>query len=147
MTKQTVVLVGLGVIALVVWAIVTRPSFEPHGSTFTLQTLESVDGRLAAKAEDSCWFKIKSQSAPAGEVNQWRTVSSTGVKTQKLGELLIVTGAMEPAVRDDRFYGCSLFQYTNGTPVVMTAKTSPNPVRASNVVPYGFSDDGKKQLQ
>ena len=132
---------------MIVGAIVTRPSFEPRGSTFTLQTLESVDGRLAAKAEDSCWFKIKSQSAPAGEVNQWRTAAFTGVKTQRLGELLIVTGALEPGVRDDHFYGCSLFEYTQGTPVVMTAKTSPNPVRAGSVVPYGFSEDGKKQLQ
>ena len=147
MTKLTVVLVGLGAIALVVGAIIARPSSEPHASTFTLQTLESVDGRLAAKAEDSCWFKVKSQSTPAGEVNPWKTVSATGVKTQKLGDLLIVTGAMEPAVRDDHFYGCSLFEYTQGTPVVMTTKTSPNPVRAGNVVPYGFSDDGKKQLQ
>jgi len=40
-----------------------------------------------------------------------------------------------------------LFQYTQGSPVVMTAKTSPAPVRTDNLIPYGFSEDGKKQQQ
>ncbi len=113
----------------------------------SVQASEPVDSQLAAKAKDSCWFKVKNRSSRSTEVRQWESVTSTGATTERLGELLIVTGAMEPAVRDDHFYGCSLFQYTQGSPVVMTATTSPSPIRAHNVIPFGFSEDGKKQQQ
>jgi hypothetical protein len=113
----------------------------------TAQAQGPVDPQLAAKAKDSCWFKVKNRSSRSSEVRQWESVSSTGANTERLGELLIVTGAIQPSVRDDSFYGCSLFQYTEGSPVVMTATTSPSPVRAHNVIPFGFSEDGKKQQQ
>jgi hypothetical protein len=64
-----------------------------------------------------------------------------------LGDLLIVSGAIEPAVRDARYYGCSLFEYQPGVPVVMTATAAPIPVRADSVIPFGFGKDGRKNLK
>ncbi|HUR33814.1 MAG TPA: hypothetical protein VM032_08460 [Vicinamibacterales bacterium] len=148
MTKRTLaVLVGIGVVALAAGSMLATTGTRVRPTAFSVQTLEPVDAQLAAKAEDSCWFKVKSRSGRATEVRQWEAVSSTGAKAERLGELLIVTGAMEPAVRDDHFYGCSLFQYNQGSPVVMSAITSPTPVRPDNVIPFGFSPDGKKQQQ
>jgi len=141
-------MVGLAMVALVLASVVAFSMAErrtPPGTT--VQTIEPVDPQLAAKAKDSCWFKVKNRSSRSDEVRQWGAVSSTGANTERLGELLIVTGAIEPSVRDDHFYGCSLFQYTQGSPVVMTATSSPSPVRAHNVIPFGFSEDGKKQQQ
>lgn len=147
MTTRTLVMVGLGAIVLVVASVLTLSSVEPKRTGYTMQALEPVDAPLAAKAENSCWFKVKNRSSRAEEVRQWDAVSSSGAKTERLGELLIVTGAMQPGVHEDHFYGCSLFQYTQGSPVVMTAKTAPAPVRTDNLIPYGFSADGKKQQQ
>jgi hypothetical protein len=137
-------MVGLVVVALVVGSFVVRSAPKPRTSGITMQVMEPVSEQLAGKAQDSCWFKVKNRSGRTAEVNQWNSVTSAGSKTEKLGELLIVTGAMEPAVRDDHYYGCSLFQYTEGSPVVMSATTSPAPVRADTVIPFGFSRDGKK---
>lgn len=109
-----------------------------------MRTLEPVSDPLAAKAQDSCWFKVRNRSSRSEERRQWSSVSSSGAKTEKLGELLIVTGAMEPPVGEDHFYGCSLYQYTEGSPLVMTVKTSPVPVRVDNIIPFGFSEDGRK---
>ena len=147
MTKRTLVMVGLGAMALVVASVLTLSSVEPTRAGYTMQTMEPVDAPLASKAENSCWFKVKNRSSRTDEVRQWEAVSSSGAKTERLGDLLIVTGAMQPGVREDHFYGCSLFQYTQGSPVVMTAKASPAPVRTDNLIPYGFSADGKKQQQ
>jgi hypothetical protein len=144
-TKRTLVLVGIGLLALVVGSVLALPTAKPRASGFTTQIMEPVDAQLASKAEDSCWFKVKSRSGRTSEVRLWESVSSTGAKTESLGELLIVTGAMQPSVRDDHYYGCSLFQYTKGSPVVMTATTSPTPISADNVIPFGFSHDGTKQ--
>jgi hypothetical protein len=90
---------------------------------------------------------VKNRSSRAEAVRQWNSVTSAGAKTQKLGELLIVTGAIEPSVKDDHFYGCSLYQYTEGSPLVMSAMTSSAPVRADTVIPFGFSSDGRKLQQ
>jgi hypothetical protein len=145
-TRRIAVLVGLGMVALVVVSAIAISMAQPQTPVVAAQTVEPLDPQLAAKAKDSCWFKVKNRSGRADEVRQWEAVSSTGATTERLGELLIVTGAMEPSVRDDHFYGCSLFQYTQGF-VVMTAMSSPSPVRAHNVIPFGFSEDGKKQQQ
>src|SRR4051794_19325307 len=146
-TKRIALLVGLGMVALAVVSAIAISRVEPRTPGASVQATEAVDPQLAAKAKDSCWFKVKNRSSRSSEVRQWESVSSTGANTERLGELLIVTGAIQPSVRDDSFYGCSLFQYTEGSPVVMTATTSPSPVRAHNVIPFGFSEDGKKQQQ
>ena len=143
MTRQTAVVVGLGTVALVVAFVFASPTVtSPKAADLSMQP---IDPALAAKAEDSCWFKVRSRSGKAAEVKLWAAVSPNGAHTERLGELLVVTGAMEPAVRDDRFYGCSLFEYTAGSPVVMTVMTSSSPVRPDTVVPLGFSNDGMKQ--
>jgi len=146
-TRRTLVLVGLAAVALVAVSVIAVYVSGPRTPTSSLQTAEPVDQSLAAKAESSCWFKVKNRSSRSEEVRQWSSVTSTGAKTERLGELLIVTGAMEPSVKDDHFYGCSLFQYTPGSPVVMTATSSPSPIRAHNVIPFGFSEDGHKLPQ
>ena len=144
-TKRTGLLVGLVLVALIVASAVGYSIVRSRTAEATVQTVEPVDAQLAAKAESSCWFKVKNRSSRTDEVRQWESVVSTGAKTERLGELLIVTGAIEPPVRDDHFYGCSLFQYTEGSPVVMTATSASSPVRPANVVPFGFSEDGHKQ--
>lgn len=144
MTRQTAVVLGLGAVALVVASVFASPTDKTPKADVTMQAL---DPAVAAKAEASCWFKVKSRSGKAAEVRQWSAATPAGVRTERLGELLIVTGAMEPAVHDDRFFGCSLFEYTKGSPVVMNALSSPVPVRPDTVVPYGFSKDGMKELR
>lgn len=146
MTRQTAVVVGLGSVALVVASVFASPTADKSPTSATL-SMQAVDPAVAAKAEDSCWFKVKNRSGKGSEVRQWASVSRSGARTERLGELLIVTGAMEPAVHDDRFFGCSLFEYTKGSPVVMNALSSPAPVRPDTVVPFGFSKDGMKELR
>jgi len=140
-------MVGLAVIVLVVGSVLTLSSVESTRTGYTMQTLEPVDAQLAGKAQNSCWFKVKNRSSRATEVRLWESVTSSGAKTERLGDLLIVSGAMEPAVQGDHFYGCSLFQYTQGSPVVVSAKTSSAPLRTDSLIPFGFSPDGKKQQQ
>jgi hypothetical protein len=113
----------------------------------TLQTLGPVDEQVAKKAQTSCWFKVTSRSSDREEVRAWKASSSVGATTGRLGDLLIVSGAIEPAVRDARYYGCSLFEYQPGVPVVMTATAAPIPVRADSVIPFGFGKDGRKNLK
>ena len=113
----------------------------------TLQALQPVDEAVAKKAETSCWFKVANRSSAREEVRLWKASSSVGATTGRLGDLLIVAGAMQPAVRDARYYGCSLFEYQPGVPVVMTATAAPVPVRADTVIPYGFGKDGRKNLK
>ncbi len=144
MTRQTAVVVGLGTVALVVASVFASATADKSPTSAEV-SMQPIDPAVAAKAEDSCWFKVRSRSGKTAEVKLWAAVSPNGASTERLGQLLIVTGAMEPAVRDDRFYGCSLFEYTAGSPMVMTAVTSPSPVRPDTVVPFGFSKDGMKQ--
>jgi hypothetical protein len=113
----------------------------------TPQTMQPVDDAVAAKAQTSCWFKVTNQSSQGAEVRLWQASSSVGATTGRLGDLLIVSGAMEPAVRDARYYGCSLYEYTPGVPVVLTTTTNPMPVGSDSVIPYGFAKNGKKELK
>jgi hypothetical protein len=113
----------------------------------TLQTLGPVDEEVAKKAQTSCWFKVTNRSSEREEVRLWKASSSVGATTGRLGDLLIVSGAIEPAVRDARYYGCSLFEYQPGVPVVMMAIATPMPVRADIVIPFGFAKDGRKNLK
>ena len=113
----------------------------------TSQTVQPVDDAIATKAQTSCWFKVANHSSESEEVRLWKASSSIGTTTGRLGDLIIVSGAMEPAVRDARYYGCSLFEYTPGVPVVLTAISNPTPVRADSVIPYGFAKNGKKELK
>jgi S-adenosylhomocysteine hydrolase len=142
--------VGLGVVALLAgFGLVgcgqaTRA--DGSGST-TVQTLQPVDEALALKAQANCWFKVKNRTGQSEEVRLWNASSSVGAKTERMGELLIVTGGMEPAVRDDRYYACSLFEYTPGSPLVMKATSTSLPATIDSVVPYGFSKDGRKELK
>lgn len=113
----------------------------------TMQALTPVTEELAAKAQSSCWFKVTSRSSRSEERRLWSATKPVGASTERLGQLLMVTGALSVPVHDARFYGCSLFEYTAGSPVVMTVTTSPVPVRADTLVPYGFSKDGTKELK
>jgi hypothetical protein len=113
----------------------------------TLQTLRPVDEDVAKKAQTSCWFKVTNRSSEREEARLWEASSSVGATTGRLGDLLIVSGAIEPAVRDARYYGCSLFEYRHGVPVVMMATAAPMPVRADSVIPFGFAKDGRKNLK
>ena len=113
----------------------------------TLQTLQPVDEEVAKKAQTSCWFKVANRSSNREEVQLWKASSPVGATTGRLGDLLIVSGTMEPAVREARYYGCSLFEYQPGVPVVMMATATPTPVRADSVIPFGFAKDGRKNLK
>ena len=120
---------------------------EAKSGAGTMQQMQPVSEELAAKAQSGCWFKVKNRSSKSEEVRLWNAATSMGSRTERLGELLIVTGALNPPVHEARYYGCSLFEYTQGSPVVMTATASANPVRADNLIPYGFSKDGHKELK
>lgn len=147
MTRQAAVVMGLGAVALVVASVFASPGDKDQTSAQATEVVQPVSDDLAAKAQSSCWFKVKNRSSRADEVRRWAGVTSTGATTERLGELLIVSGAMSPAVKDNQFYGCAMFEYTAGSPVVLMATASPSPVRADTVIPYGFSRDGHKQLQ
>jgi hypothetical protein len=121
-------------------------SSATSGAT-TLQTLEPVDDAVANRAQSGCWFKVANRSTDREEGRLWKASSSVGAKTGRLGDLLIVSGAIEPPVGEARYYGCSLFEYNPGVPVVMTATAAPAPVRADTVIPFGFGKDGRKNLK
>jgi hypothetical protein len=135
----------LAVVALAILSVHCGAAQSQSSSGVTFQAMQPVDAPLAEKAQNSCWFKVKNRSGRSEEMRQWASVSSSGAKTERLGDLLIVTGAMDPPVHDDHFYGCSLFEYTQGSPVVMTTTTSPRPVAIDRLIPFGFSPDGTKQ--
>jgi hypothetical protein len=124
-----------------------KSGISANGAATTLQALQPVDDAVAKKAQTSCWFKVANRSSERDEVRLWKASSSVGATTGRLGDLLIVSGAMQPAVRDARYYGCSLFEYQPGVPVVMTATAGPAPVRADTVIPFGFGKDGRKNLK
>jgi hypothetical protein len=124
-----------------------KSGISANNAATTLQALQPVDEAVAKKAQTSCWFKVANRSSEREEVRLWKASSSVGATTGRLGDLLIVSGAMEPAVRDARYYGCSLFEYQTGVPVVMTAMAAPVPVRADTVIPFGFGKDGRKNLK
>jgi hypothetical protein len=149
--RKTVTKAAMGVIGLLAVVLVTAFVFlsgaREGTSGVAVHAAEPLDSQLAAKAQASCWFKVKNRSSRSDELRRWNSVSAVGTRTERLGELIVVTGGLEPAVGDDHFYGCSLFEYTKGSPVVMTATTSPSPIRAGNVIPFGFSPSGEKLQQ
>lgn len=147
--NRTPNVVGLGLIALLAGfgSVACGASASSNDATENAHTLQPVDAALAAKAQASCWFKVKNRTSKGDEVRLWNASSSTGATTERLGQLLIVNGAMEPSVHDSRYYACSLYEYTKGSPVVMSATSSPMPVPIDNVIPYGFARDGHKELK
>lgn len=150
MMNRTCRMFGTGLFALLIGsglAACGTATSAASGNGDAPGTLQPVDDALAAKAQSSCWFKVKNRTSRSDEVRLWNASSSTSAKTERLGALLIVTGSMDPAVRDSRYYGCSLFEYTPGSPVVMMATDATLPVRADSVIPYGFARDGRKELK
>jgi hypothetical protein len=115
-----------------------------QSSSVSFQQTSEVDPATRAKAEEHCWFSVKSRSDLA-KADRVLRISSAGATTQRLGDLIIVTGALERAVGDTRFYGCALYEYTEGSPVVVASKASASPLRADALIPYGFTSAGKKQ--
>ena len=147
MTGRKIVLVVVVAAALAIVYLTVRSLPASESATAASRQPQPVDAALAAKAQDNCWFKVKNRSGRADQVRQWQSVTSIGAHTVRLGDLLLVTGAIEPMVGDDGFYGCSLFEYTAGSPVVMSVMASATPVRLDTLIPYGFSADGRKQRQ
>src|SRR5207237_1415917 len=84
-TKRTGLLVGLVLVALIAASAVGYSIVRSRTAEGTVQTVEPVDAQLAAKAESSCWFKVKNRSSRTDEVRQWESVVSTGAKTERLG--------------------------------------------------------------
>ena len=140
---RLIVLIG-GVAVVVAVAIVTFGQQPARRTNVNPQHPTPVDAALAAKAHDHCWYSVKSQSNFAKAAANGPPPSSMGGGAQRLGDLILVTGAIEPAVGDDRFFGCALFEYTEGSPVVVSSKTSTSPPRADTLIPLGFTSDGKK---
>lgn len=141
---RLVVLIG-GVAVVVAVAIVTfgnQPAAQR--TNVNAQHPTPLEGALAAKAQDHCWYSVKSHSTFAKAAAHGPPPSSTGGGAQRLGDLILVTGAIEPAVGDDRFFGCALYEYTQGSPVVVSSKTSTSPPRTDELIPLGFTSDGKK---
>lgn len=148
MTKGTLDVVRLGAVALVSGALlVACGSGSGSKGAGTMQEMQPVSEELAAKAQSGCWFKVKNRSSKSEEVRLWNAATSMGSRIERLGELIIVTGALNPPVHEARYYGCSLFEYTAGSPVVMTATAGANPIRADSLIPYGFSKDGHKEIK
>ena len=149
MMTRTPNVMGLGVVALLAGfgLVGCGHATSADSRSTTVQTLQPVDEALALKAQANCWFKVKNRTSQSEEVRLWNASSSVGAKTERMGELLIVTGAIEPAVRDDRYYACSLFEYTPGSPVVMKVTSTALPAPTDSVVPYGFTKDGRKELK
>lgn len=149
MRNGTPTVVGLGLIAVLAGfgGVGCGAATSSMGHTAAAQTLQPVDESLAEKAQRSCWFKVKNRTSRGDEVRLWNASSSAGAKTERLGELLVVNGAMDPAVHDARYYACSLYEYTPGAPVVMTATAATLPVPLDTVIPYGFARDGRKEIK
>ncbi len=141
---RLVVLIG-GVAVVVAVAIVTfGHQTVAERANVAAQHPTPLDGALAVKAQEHCWYSVKSQSDFSKAAAHGPAPSSTGGGAERLGDLILVTGAIEPAVGDDRFFGCALYEYTAGSPVVVFSKTSTSPPRADALIPLGFTSDGKK---
>jgi hypothetical protein len=146
MTSGAKVVAGLAVVAFAIGLAVAVSNRSSRSTDVGVQSSpRPVDQELAVKSQDHCWFNVKDHYTRSNATRDWGGLSSSGARTERLGDLLLVTGAIEPPVGDDRFYGCALFEYTEGSPVVMAMKTSPTPLRADVLVPLGFTSDGRKQ--
>ena len=140
---RLVVLIG-GVAVVAAVAIVTFGAQPAQRTDVNAQRPTPLEGALAAKAQDHCWYSVKSHSDFAKAAAHGPAPSSTGGSAQRMGDLILVTGAIEPAVGDDRFFGCALYEYTEGSPVVVSSKTWTSPPRTDELIPLGFTSDGKK---
>ena len=141
---RLLVLIG-GIAVLIAVAILTfgnQPAAQR--TNVNAQHPTPLEGALAVKAQDHCWYSVKSQSDFAKAAANGPPPSSTGGGAQRLGDLILVTGAIEPAVGDARFFGCALYEYTQGSPVVVSSKTWTSPPRTDELIPLGFTSDGKK---
>ena len=110
-----------------------------------LQHSSPVEPALAAKAQEHCWFNVKNRSGRPKTSTSAPLMSSSGSAAERIGDLVIVTGAIDQAPDDNRFYGCALYQYTEGSPVVVATKVSHAPIRPDALIPLGFTSEGKKQ--
>ncbi len=135
-------IVGLVLIVTIARATFASKSSQQDVANEPLQ-LTSVDSALATKAQEHCWYSVKSRSNVA-KATKGQQLTSTGGEVQRLGDLILVTGAMSPSVGDDRFYGCALYEYTQGTPAVMTSKTWATPPAPHAMIPAGFLANGRK---
>jgi hypothetical protein len=136
--SRTLMLLGALVPAIVGAVVFADRSDRPAGS------IQHVVGpELAVKAQEHCWFSAKSRLTRGKSSSS--AVTSAGSMTEGRGDLILVTGASDSTVGDDRYYGCALYQYTPGSPVVVATKTSSSPLRPDALVPLGFTSEGKKQ--
>ena len=134
--------VGLVLIVTIARATFAGKTSQQEVANEPLQ-LTAVDSALAAKAQDHCWYSVKSRSNVA-KASKGKQLTSTGGEVQRLGDLILVTGAMSPSVGDDRFYGCALYEYTQGTPAVMMSNTWATPPAPHAMIPGGFLANGRK---
>ena len=115
MTRGAKVIASLVVVGLAVAVAASVSSRSSDSSVGDVSgTSTTVDPDLAAKAQDHCWFNVRSRVARTYPTRDPGSVSSSNARTERRGDLLIVTGVIEPSVGDDRFYGCSLFDTPRG---------------------------------
>jgi hypothetical protein len=110
-----------------------------------LQRSSPVEPAMATKAQEHCWFNVKNRSGQPKASASGPMMTSSGSAAERIGDLIIVTGAIDQAPDDNRFYGCALYQYVEGSPVVVATKTSHAPLRPDALIPLGFTSEGKKQ--
>jgi hypothetical protein len=134
----------IGVVLAVAIGVWTFADTSSQQTTAKPQPPTPVDAVLSTKAQEHCWFSVKSRSNIAKVAAGGTALSSAGAGAERMGDLILVTGAIEPAVGDNRFYGCALYEYTEGSPVVVSSTTSSSLPRADALIPPGFARDGKK---
>lgn len=144
MTLLRPLLFVCGLVLLIAVAVVTFGGQLGAREDVASKPVAPVDSSLAAKAQDHCWYSVKNRSAVAKAVTGGRALSATSAGAKRLGDLIVVTGTIEPAAGDARYYGCALYEYTAGSPVVMSSRTWSTPPPANALIPAGFSNDGKR---
>ncbi len=135
--------VGLVLIAAIARATFTGKSSQPQVEANAPLHLTAVEPALATKAQEHCWYSVRSRSNVV-KAAKGQPLTTSGGDVQHLGDLILVTGAISPTIGDDRFYGCALYEYTQGTPAVMMSRTFPTPPTPHALVPAGFAGNGKK---
>ncbi len=144
MTLLRSLLFACGVVLIIAVAVFTFRGSAAQEADVAMKPPAPVDSALAAKAQDHCWFSVKSRSSVAKAATGGRAFSATSAGAKRLGDLILVTGTIEPAAGDDRYYGCALYEYTAGSPVVVSTRTSTSPPAANALIPAGFSTAGRK---
>lgn len=142
--RSLVLIGGIAVIGAVGYVTFANQAGQHADVSAQRATPVAVDGALAAKAQEHCWYTVKSRSNFAKAVAGGPPRSATGAGAERLGDLILVTGSIEPAVGDDRFYGCALYEYTEGSPVIVSSKTWTSPPRTDAMIPPGFTTNGKR---